>query len=134
MKASLAAMALVGAVAVALIAIALAGCQSTVGTASGAPNGTLTKAGFVAKRASTPEQVAVLNSLPANTFVRQTTNGKATYLYADPAACGCVHVGGESAFQSVRGMQNIVYDMNRLEFGGGLDPDNIGDLSDWQPF
>jgi hypothetical protein len=31
-------------------------------------------------------------------------------------------------------MQDIVYDMNRLEFGGGLDPDNIGDLSDWQPF
>jgi hypothetical protein len=31
-------------------------------------------------------------------------------------------------------VQNIVYDMNRLEFGGGLDPDNIGDLSAWQPF
>jgi hypothetical protein len=134
MKESLAALALVAAVALALIAIALAGCQSTVGAAKGAPNGTLTQAGFVAKRANTPEQVAVLNSLPPNTFVRQTANGKATYLYADPGACGCVHVGSQSAFQSVRGMQNIVYDMNRLEFGGGLDPDNIGDLSDWQPF
>ena len=118
----------------ALVAATLAGCQSTSGSAKGAPNGTLTNAGFVAKRASTPEQVAVLNSLPPNQFVRQTANGKATYLYADPGACGCVHVGSQSAFQSVRGMQNIVYDMNRLEFGGGLDPDNIGDLSSWQPF
>jgi hypothetical protein len=121
-------------VALTFVVAALAGCQSTSGSVKGTPNGTLTNAGFVAKRANTPEQVAVLNSLPPNTFVRQTANGKATYLYADPAACGCVHVGGESAFQSVKGMQNIVYDMNRLEFGGGLDPDNIGDLSDWEPF
>jgi len=118
----------------ALVAATLAGCQSTSGSANGTPNSTLTQAGFVAKRANTPEQVAVLNGLPPNTFVRQTANGKTTYLYADPGACGCVHVGSQSAFQSVRGMQNIVYDMNRLEFGGGLDPDNIGDLSDWQPF
>jgi hypothetical protein len=134
MKESLAALALVAAVALALIAIALAGCQSPPVSTNGTPNSTLTQAGFVAKRANTPEQVAVLNGLPPNTFVRQTANGKATYLYADPGACGCVHVGSQSAFQSVRGMQNIVYDMNRLEFGGGLDPDNIGDLSDWQPF
>jgi hypothetical protein len=94
----------------------------------------LTNAGFTAKRATTPSQVALLNSLPANKFVRQTANGKVTYLYADPAGCGCVHVGNQSAFQNFKGMQNIVYDMNRQEFGGGLDPDNIGDLSDWQPF
>ena len=66
--------------------------------------------------------------------MRQTANRKVTYLYADPTGCGCVHVGSQSAFQNVRGMQNIVYDMNRLEFGGGLDPSNIGDLSDWQPY
>jgi hypothetical protein len=121
-------------VAVALVAAALAGCQTTSGSAKGAPNSMLTNAGFVAKRATTPAQVAWLNGLPPNTFVRQTANGKATYLYADPAACNCVHVGSQSAFQSVKGMQNIVYAMNRLEFGGGLDPDNIGDFSDWQPF
>jgi hypothetical protein len=45
----------------------------------------LIDAGFVAKRANTPEQVALLNSLPPNQFVQQTVNGKATYLYADPA-------------------------------------------------
>jgi hypothetical protein len=113
---------------------ALAACQSTAGSTGGVPNSMLTNAGFVAKRASTPNQAALLNGLPANTFVRQTANGKVTYLYADPTGCGCVHVGSQSAFQNFRGMQNIVYDMNRLEFGGGLDPDNIGDLSEWQPF
>jgi hypothetical protein len=96
-------------VALTLVAAALAGCQSTLESAKGTPNGMLTNAGFVAKRANTPEQVAVLNGLPPNTFVRQTANGKVTYLYADPAACGCVHVGSQGAFQSVKGMQNIVY-------------------------
>ena len=49
-----------------------------------APNSMLTNAGFTAKRANTPAQVALLNSLPANKFVRQTANRKVTYLYADP--------------------------------------------------
>jgi hypothetical protein len=117
-----------------LLAVALAGCQSTAQQVTGAPNSLLTNAGFVAKRANTSEQIALLNSLPPNQFVRQTANGKVTYLYADQGGCNCVHVGNQSAFQSVKGMQNIVYDMNRLEFGGGLDPDNIGDLSNWEPF
>jgi hypothetical protein len=113
---------------------ALAGCQSTAQQAQGTPNSMLTNAGFTAKRGTTPDQMAVLAGLPPNKFVRQTTNGKVSYLYADPAGCNCVHVGNQQAFGNVRGMQNIVYDMNRLEFGGGLDPDNIGDLSSWQPF
>src|SRR5215211_863272 len=71
-------------IAMPLIAAALAGCQSTAGTPTGAPNSMLTNAGFTAKRASTPAQIALLNSLPANQFVRQTASGKATYLVADP--------------------------------------------------
>ena len=121
-------------IAMPLVAACLSGCQTAGGATAAAPNSTLTDAGFVAKRPNTPTQLALLNSLPANQFVRQTRNGKVTYLYADPTGCGCVHVGSRSSYQSVRGMQNIVYDMNNLEFGGGLDPSNIGDLSDWQPF
>ena len=116
------------------LAAALAGCQSTAQQAKGTPNSMLTNAGFAAKRGTTPDQMAVLASLPPNKFVRQTTNGRVSYLYADPAGCNCVHVGNQQAFQNFRGMQNIVYDMNRVEFGGGLDPDNIEDLSSWQPF
>jgi hypothetical protein len=111
----------------------LAGCQSTAQHAT-APNSMLMNAGFVAKRARTPDQVALVRSLPPNQFVRQTGNGKVSYLYADPAGCNCVQVGSQQAFQGVRGMQNVVYEMNRLEFGGGLDPSNIGDLSNWEPF
>jgi len=117
-----------------LLAVALAGCQSTAQQTTAAPNTMLTNAGFVAKRAKTPNQVALLTSLPPNQFVRHTANGKVSYLYADPVGCNCVHVGSQQAFQGVRGMQNVVYEMNRLEFGGGLDPSNIGDLSNWEPF
>ena len=121
-------------IAVPLVAAYLSGCQTAGGASGAAPNSMLTNAGFVAKRPNTPTQLALLNNLPANQFVRQTKNGKATYLYADPTGCGCVHVGSQSSYQNVRGMQNIVYDMNHSEFGGGLDPDTIGDLSGWQPF
>jgi hypothetical protein len=121
-------------IALMLAASALSGCQSTSVATKGAPNAMLTNAGFVAKRATTPEQIAVLNSMPSGKFVRQTANGKSTYLYADQAGCGCIHVGDQSAFRSASAMQNIMYDMNRTEFGGGLDPSNIGDLSDWQPY
>jgi hypothetical protein len=116
-----------------LLALVLAGCQSTAQQTTAAPNSMLTNAGFVAKRAKTPDQVALVSSLPPNKFVRQTVGGKSTYLYADPAGCNCVHVGSQSAFQNFKGMQNMVFEMNRLEFGGGLDPDNIGDLSNWEP-
>lgn len=117
-----------------ILALALAGCQLTAQQTGAAPNSTLMNAGFAAKRATTPDQMTLVTSLPPNQFVRHTANGKASYLYADPAGCNCVHVGSQQAFQNVRGMQNVVYDMNRLEFGGGLDPDNIGDLSSWEPF
>src|SRR5215217_694152 len=90
-----------------LLAVALAGCQST------AQHTMLTNAGFVAKRAMTPNQVALLTSLPPNQCVRHTANGKVSYLYADPVGCNCVHVGSQQAFQGVRGMQNVVYEMNR---------------------
>ena len=122
------------ALAILILAIGLAGCQSTAQQAGGAPNSMLTNAGFVAKRATTPAQTAVLAGLPANKLVRQTSKGNVTYLYADPTGCNCVHVGSQQAYRNFRGMQNIVYDMNQREFGGGLDPDNIGDLSEWQPF
>lgn len=113
---------------------ALAACQSTAQRTTGVPNSMLTNAGFVAKRGTTANQMALVASLPPNKFVRQSANGKVTYLYADPSGCNCVHVGSQQAFQNFKGMQNMVYDMNHLEFGGGLDPDNIGDLSNWEPF
>ena len=121
-------------IALMLAAAFLSGCQSTSVATKGAPNVILTNAGFVAKRATTPEQIAVLNSMPPGKFVRQTTNGKSTYLFADQAGCGCIHVGDQSAFRSASAMQNMMYDMNHTEFGGGLDPSNIGDLSDWEPY
>jgi len=121
-------------IALALVVAALCGCQSNLSPSSGAPNSLLTNAGFVAKRANTPDQIALLNSMPPGKFVRQNVNGKTTYLYADQSGCRCLHVGDQGAFQNFKGMQNIMYDMNHSEFGGGLDPSNIGDLSSWEPF
>jgi hypothetical protein len=122
-------------IALTLVAAAPAGCQSTVGSAKGTPNGMLTNAGFVAKRANTPEQIAVLNSLPPNTFVRQTANGKATNVsLRRPGSVRLRSCRKPGCIPERQGHAEYRLRMNRSEFGGGLDPDNIGDLSNWEPF
>jgi hypothetical protein len=44
-----------------------------------------------------------------------------------------VHVGSQTAFQNFKGMQNTVFEMNRLELDPGLDTSNIGNLDSWSP-
>jgi hypothetical protein len=122
-----------GFIAAAAVAAALAGCQSTPPPTTAAPNRMLTDAGFVAKKATTSDQISVLATLPPNKLIKQTANGKTTYLYADPA-CNCVHVGSQSAFQNFKGMQNTVYEMNRAQTDPGIGMGNIGDLGSWEPF
>jgi hypothetical protein len=55
----------------------------------------LAAAGFHAQVADTPERVADLESLPARQVVLRRENGAVSYVFADPAGCHCVYVGGE---------------------------------------
>jgi hypothetical protein len=116
----------------ALIAAGLAACQATPGAAIAAPNRMLIDSGFVAKRATSPAQSALLASLPPNRMVKQTRNGTTTYYYADPA-CHCVHVGNQSAFASFRAMQNTVFEMNQVQVNPGIGMGAFNDLDSWQP-
>jgi len=88
----------------------------------------LLNSGFVQKKPTTATQVAGLNSLPPNQIVKQTVNGKTNYLFADPAGCNCVHVGGEDA------MQNVMMQMNQPNADiPNIGTDTIGDLGGWSP-
>ena len=113
--------------------LGLAACQSAPAPTLGPPNGLLTGAGFVVKRPKTPQQTALLNGLPANQIVKKTSNGKVTYLYADPAGCGCLHVGDQAAFKNLRSMQNAVQEMNSDALDPGLSINNIDNLDGWDP-
>ena len=75
----------------------------------------LEDAGFVMRRADTPEKMAQLRRIPPRQFVTRTGKSGRYYLWADPDTCQCVFVGGPGALQSFK-------DMRR----GLPQPDNVG--------
>ena len=62
----------------------------------------LAAAGFVQRKADTPERIAALKSLPPHQFVVRNSNGSVKYMYADPIACNCIYVGGQLAYNQYR--------------------------------
>ncbi|MBV9655942.1 MAG: hypothetical protein JOZ42_15415 [Acetobacteraceae bacterium] len=62
----------------------------------------LSAAGFRAKLATTPEQLASLQRLPPHKFVHQVRDGRNVWLYADPTVCRCLYAGTEAAWQTYR--------------------------------
>ena len=75
----------------------------------------LEDAGFVMRRADTPEKVARLRLIPPRQFVTRTGKGGRYYLWADPDTCKCVFVGGAGALQSFKDMRKA----------GLQQPDNV---------
>ena len=88
------------AVATAALALLVAACASS--DAAPATGDQLAAAGFVQRKADSPERIAALNSLPAHQFVLRNSNGSVKYLYADPIACDCIYVGGQHAYNQYR--------------------------------
>jgi hypothetical protein len=64
--------------------------------------GTLQKAGFEARPASTQKREAQLLALPPYTLVRQPHDGEVRYVFADAAVCDCLYVGDEAAYHRYR--------------------------------
>ncbi len=83
--------------AVLVASLAVAGCVSQQQMVQQKED-LLAAAGFVARPASTPERLAMLQHLPPNKFVMRERDGKLVYIYADPIACNCVYFGDDAAF------------------------------------
>jgi hypothetical protein len=58
----------------------------------------LTGFGFKVVLANTPERQDALRQLPPQKFLRQMRGEKVVYVYADPANCGCLYVGSQTAY------------------------------------
>jgi hypothetical protein len=71
----------------------------------------LVSADFTYKVADTAAKLEKLNRLPQRKLLRHVRQGKETYLYVDVAACKCVYIGDEAAFQRLR---HLEYE-NKLE-------------------
>lgn len=64
--------------------------------------GTLQKAGFETRPASTRKREAQLLALPPYQLVRQPHDGEVRYVFADAAVCDCLYVGDEAAYHRYR--------------------------------
>jgi hypothetical protein len=65
----------------------------------------LEDAGFIMRRADTPEHMAQLRKLPPRKFAMRVGKTGRYYIWADPDTCRCAFVGTERAFQAFRDMQ-----------------------------
>lgn len=65
----------------------------------------LEDAGFIMRRADTPEKMAQLRKLPPRKFATRVGKTGRYYVWADPDACQCAFVGTERAFQAYRDMR-----------------------------
>ncbi|MFT9067895.1 MAG: hypothetical protein ABF420_07625 [Acetobacter syzygii] len=86
-----------------LLCTVLAGCMSPA-----APylekGKTLSEAGFIAHQANTTARYAMMNLLPPGELTYRPSPSGPIYLYADPIGCGCVYMGSETAFRTLRNM------------------------------
>jgi len=105
-------------------AVSLAGCAGVQTADTRAAEQALTAAGFEARPADTPEKLAQLRSLTPRKVLMQTQEGEPQYVYADPAQCQCLYVGGEAQYQQLRRQQQQVVDRFFAVEG-------TGDRMDW---
>jgi hypothetical protein len=64
----------------------------------------LAAAGFKQRPIKTEAQLADFRSIPAHMIRPTTYKGKPVYVYADPTICGCLYIGGPTAYNTyIRG-------------------------------
>jgi hypothetical protein len=59
----------------------------------------LMSAGFRAVTPDTPEKKELVRRLPSRRLTERMHEGKRYYYFADSDGCGCVYVGGETAYR-----------------------------------
>jgi hypothetical protein len=106
-------------------ALAAAGIVAALpATAQLATDMRLEDAGFVMRRADTPEKLARLRLIPPRQFVSRTGKSGRYYLWADPDICRCVFVGGPGALQSFKDMRRGLAQPDNVS-PNSIDPENM---------
>lgn len=103
-------------IAVALVAVLMAGCASTETADAMNIERRLSAAGFQMKLADTPEKTAHLNRLAQRRLVPMDKDGATVFVYADGEDCKCVYVGSEANYQEYErlSIQQHVVDEQRM--------------------
>jgi hypothetical protein len=82
----------------------------------------LEDAGFVMRRADTPEKMAQLRKLPPRRFATRVGKTGRYYIWADPETCQCAFVGTERAYQAFRDMRRAGLPQPDNVPASGVDP------------
>jgi len=84
------------------LALGLLACEP-VSPAQFGPQGKedrLAAAGFKKRPIKTEAQLANFRSIPSHMIRPATYKGRQVYVYADPTICGCLYMGGPTAYNS----------------------------------
>jgi hypothetical protein len=90
----------------------------------------LEDAGFVIRRADTPDKMQRAQLLPSRKFVARVKDGKRYYLYADTELCKCVFVGSPDALKMFRDLRRPQQADNVMPSDASPATDVIDDLAD----
>jgi len=89
--------------AIPLLALGLPACipqGPTPGQAPVAKEDRLAAAGFKKRSIKTEAQLTDFRGYPAHMIRPTTYKGKKVYVYADPTICGCLYMGGTTAYNT----------------------------------
>lgn len=88
--------------AVPVLALGLLACEPVTPAAYGpqAKENQLTAAGFKKRSIKTEAQIADFRQIPAHMIRPATYKGRQVYVYADPTICGCLYMGGTTAYNT----------------------------------
>ena len=90
--------------AVPLLMVGLLACTPPPGQGSVNKEDRLVAAGFKKRSIKTEAQLADFRNIPAHMIRPTSYKGKRVYVYADPTICGCLYVGGQTAYDTyIRG-------------------------------
>lgn len=82
--------------------VAASACAGTQTKETMSFTSSLEAAGFTAKTATTPEQLAQLEAMPQNKLVAQEHNGEPVYLFADAKGCKCLYAGSADDYAALQ--------------------------------
>ena len=88
--------------AIPVLALGLLACAppTPAGYGPQAKENRLAAAGFKKRPIKTEAQLADFRKIPAHMIRPSTYKGRSVYVYADPTICGCLYMGGTTAYNT----------------------------------
>jgi hypothetical protein len=86
--------------AIPVLVLGLLACATNPGQGDINKEDRLLAAGFKKRPIKTEAQLADFRTIPAHMIRPSSLKGKPIYVYADPTICGCLYMGGTTAYKT----------------------------------